>query len=241
MKNKIGKSSELMWILGLVLVALGVTICKKADLGVSMIAAPTFIVYEFVSSLWSGFSVGMVEYIIQGIILIILCACVQRFNLKYILAFLTAVIYGYIMDLWLLILGSNPFEEVWIRWIMLIVGDIVTATGVACFFRTYMPLQVHELFVSEMTKRFNFDLHKTKLVFDMSLLFISIVLALVLFRDVSSFDWKTIGYSSFHSIGLGTIITTFINTPIIGFMGKLFDKIFDYTPLFPKLEKFLNK
>ena len=44
--KKIPKTAELMWVLGIFLVALGVTMSKKADLGVSMIAAPTFIVYE---------------------------------------------------------------------------------------------------------------------------------------------------------------------------------------------------
>ena len=241
MKNKISKSSELMWVLGLVLVALGVCICKKADLGVSMIAAPTFILFEFLAPLWSGFSVGMVEYLFQGIILLTLCCVVQRFNWRYLLAFLTAVIYGYIMDLWILILGTEPFQYIWLRWIMLFVGDAVTALGVACFFRTYMPLQVHELFVAEVVDRYKFKLHKTKLVFDLSFLTLSIVLALVLFRDVASFDWKTIFYASFHSIGIGTIITTFINSPIISFSGKLLDKIFDYTPLFPKLETVLKR
>lgn len=42
--KKIPKTAELMWVLGIFLVALGVTMSKKADLGVSMIAAPTFIV-----------------------------------------------------------------------------------------------------------------------------------------------------------------------------------------------------
>ena len=34
------KSSELLWLLGIVLAALGVAVCSKADLGISMIAAP---------------------------------------------------------------------------------------------------------------------------------------------------------------------------------------------------------
>ena len=69
--KKLQKSSELLWVFGVVFVALGVAICSKADLGVSMIAAPAFVVYDAISSLWSGFSVGMVEYIIQGILLVI--------------------------------------------------------------------------------------------------------------------------------------------------------------------------
>ena len=39
--KKIQKSAELLWVFGIVFVALGVAICSKANLGVSMIAAPT--------------------------------------------------------------------------------------------------------------------------------------------------------------------------------------------------------
>jgi len=124
---------------------------------------------------------------------------------------------------------------------MLIVGDIVTAFGVACFFHTYMPLQVYELFVAELSARFNFVLSKTKLIFDLSLLAISVVLALTLFGDVTSFAWSTIGYSCFHSIGLGTLVTTAINSPLIALMGRLLDRIFEPTPLFPKLESVLKR
>ena len=77
--KKIPKTAELMWVLGIFLVALGVTMSKKADLGVSMIAAPTFIVYEAIRPLWAV-SVGTVEYLVQGVILLIMCAVVQRVN-----------------------------------------------------------------------------------------------------------------------------------------------------------------
>ena len=66
------------------------------------------------------------------------------------------------------------------------------------------------------------------------------MLALVLFGDVTEFDWSTIGYSSFHSIGLGTIVTTVINSPIISLMGRLIDKVSDNTPRFAGVEKFLK-
>ena len=85
--KKLQKTSELLWVFGIVFVALGVAICSKADLGVSMIAAPAFVVYEALAGLWDGFSVGMVEYIIQGILLIILCIIIRKFNWRFLLAF----------------------------------------------------------------------------------------------------------------------------------------------------------
>lgn len=243
MKNKskkIGKVSELMWVLGILLVAIGVALCKKADLGVSMIAAPTFIIQEAIYPLWNGFTAGTVEYMVQGVILIILCLAIRKFNWRYLLAFAVAVIYGYALDLWMIVFGKEPFTEVYLRWIMLLIGDVCVAAGVACFFRTYMPLEVPELFVAEFAKRYNFKVNKTKLVYDLTCLAVSSVLALTLFGDAKTFDWSKIAEQSYHSIGLGTVVTTFINAPIITFFGKILDKIFVYTPLFPKLEKALS-
>ena len=230
-----------MWLFGIVFVAFGVSICSKADLGVSMIAAPAFVVSEALISLWSGFSVGVTEYVLQGVLLILMCIIVRRFNWRYLLAFAVAVIYGYTLNFFLWLMSGITFEAIWLRWVMLIVGDIITAFGIACFFRTYMPLQVYELFVAEIAARFKINISKVKSGFDVSLLIISAVLALTLLGDVTSFDWTTIGYASFHSIGLGTLVTTAINSPIIALMGKLIDKIFEPSPLFEKLEKVLKR
>jgi len=238
--KKIPKTAELMWVLGIFLVALGVTMSKKADLGVSMIAAPTFIVYEAIRPLWAV-SVGTVEYLVQGAILLIMCAVVQRVNWRYLLAFAVAVIYGYVMDMWMLVFKNVVISEAYLKWIMLIAGDVMTAAGVACFFRTYMPLQVHELFVAELSDRYSLKINRVKLVFDLSFLVLSVVLALAIFRDANTFDWKNIATTSYHSLGLGTIVTTFINAPIIAVIGKGLDKVFDYTPLFPKLEKLIGR
>ena len=239
--KKLPRASELLWLMGIVFVALGVALCSKANLGVSMIAAPTFVVQEAIVSLWSGFSVGVVEYLVQGIVLVILCLCVGRFNWRYLLAFLVAVIYGYTMNFFFWILGGITFDAAWLRWVMLLVGDVLVAFGVACFFHTYMPLQVFELFVAELADRYRLDIHRVKTIFDLSLLVISISLALLLFGDATTFDWSSLGYNSFHSIGLGTLVTTFINSPLISLMSRLIKRIFDDSTRFPRLEKLLKR
>ena len=239
--KKIKKTSELLWIFGIVFVALGVTICSKANLGVSMVAAPAFIISEFISQFNSFFNVGVTEYILQGLMLIALCITVKKFNWRYLLAFAVAVLYGYTLNFFIWIFADLEFSAVWLRYIMLIIGDIITAFGVACFFRTYMPLQVYELFVAEISDNFRIKIDKVKGVFDISLLLVSIILSLVLFSDTTSFDWSSLWHTSFHSIGIGTIITTAINSPIISLMGKLIDRFFDNSPCFLKLEFLLKR
>ena len=133
------------------------------------------------------------------------------------------------------------FDAVWLRWVMLLVGDAVTAFGVACFFHTYMPLQVFELFVAEVADRYRLDLHRVKSIFDISLLVISVSLALLLFGDVAEFDWSAIYYTSFHSLGLGTLVTTLITAPLINLMSRFISRTFDDTARFPALERLLKR
>lgn len=233
--KKINRASELLWLFGILFVALGVAICNKASLGVSMIAAPAFIIAEAISPILPFFSVGVVEYVFQGALLLLLCLVVRRFRVRYLFAFAVAVIYGYVLNLFILVVGDAQPDSVAMRWLLLVIGDFVTAFGVACFFRTYMPLQVYELFVSEIADRFGFDIGRVKWAFDLSLLALSLILAVSLFGGLSEIDTDTLLYASYHSIGLGTVFTTLINSPIITVMGRLIDKIFVPTPLLPKL------
>ncbi len=239
--KKLSHTSELLWLLGTVFVALGVAICSKVGLGVSMIAAPAFVIQEAITSLWGGISVGMVEYIFQGLLLLILCLILRRFDWRYLLAFLVAVIYGYTLDLFLFLLRDVSFDALWLRWLMLLVGDTCTAFGVACFFRTYLPLQVYELFVAEVARCFHLPTGRVKWTFDGILLAVSILLAFLLFSDTGSFDWSTLPSSAFHHIGLGTVVTTLINSPIITLMGKVLDRCFDPSPRWERAAHLLQR
>ena len=232
---------ELYWVFGMIFVALGVALCSKADLGVSMIAAPPFILQEAISPYWKGCTVGTMEYIFQGFLLLVLCAAVQRAKIKYLFSFAVAYLYGFVLDFWLFVLGREPFDAVWMRWLFLIVGDCITALGVACFFRTYFPLQVYELFVAEVADRYRFPVTKTKLFYDLGSLAVSLILAFCINLDAAEFDWSKIYATSYHFIGAGTIVTALINAPIIGVFGKVLNKISGEEPLFPKVKEFFRK
>ena len=104
--KKLKKTSELLWLLGIVFVALGVAICSKANLGVSMIAAPAFILHEALVAVFPKISVGMIEYLIQGVLLLLLCLSVQRFHWKYLLAFSVAILYGYTLNFFIFLFGD---------------------------------------------------------------------------------------------------------------------------------------
>ncbi|MBR5439474.1 MAG: hypothetical protein IKV61_04585 [Clostridia bacterium] len=239
--KKLNNCGELLWIFGIVFIAFGVAVCDKANLGVSMVAAPAFVIAEALGSVFPFITVGVTEYLFQGLLLIILCFSIRKFNWLFLLSFGVAFVYGYVLDFFIWLLAPIQITSVLVRWLLLLVGDCLVAFGVACCFKTYMPLQVYELFVAAIAKTYNIGIPKVKKTFDYTLLVLSIILAVSLFGNVLTFDWSTIYYSSFHSIGLGTIVTTIINTPIITLMSRLIDKCFDSTARFSKLEKLLSK
>lgn len=207
--------SVIMWIVAMILCPLGVALSTKAGLGVSMIEAPVFACYHKLKELIPAITVGTVEYIVQALLLVILCIAIRRFRLRYLLSFVTAVIYGLIIDGWLLVFGgTDVYESMTVRIICFITGAVIIAFAVACFFRTDLPLEVWELFVKELSDRYSLNITKVKWIYDLSSLAVAFILMFVFFHGFRT-----------EVIGIGTIIVTFINAPIIGFFGKILDKI----------------
>ena len=221
--KKISKMNEVSWVLGIVLCALGVSLCTKANFGLSMIAAPPYIFHIWLRDLFPWFTQGTAEYVWQCVLLVIMCIAVRKFRPKYLLSFGTAVISGFNLDFWFFLFGGNgEYEELWQRIIAFAVGETVTALAIAFIFRTTLPVQIYELAVCEIADRIGLDKNKVKMANDALMLVLSIVLSLVLTGGLVGF-------------GIGTIIITLVNAPMIAFFGKLLDKAFVFDSRFPKL------
>lgn len=232
------KWGEAIWVAGIFSVSLGVALCSVADLGVSMIAAPAFLIYEAAAPAAPWLTVGTAEYMYQGLILIAACLLIRRFDWRFLLSFVVAVIYGYLLDMWLKATADTVADTVLKKYLLLIAGILCTAFGVTCFFRSYLPMEVYELFVAETAKAFRLKTERMKLIYDVSQLSVTLILALTLF-DPAEFDWKQIYRVAYHSLGTGTVIATFLNAPLIAFFGRALDALFGYDALIKPLKKAL--
>lgn len=233
MKNKISKVGEIAWLLGIVFCALGVCLTVKSDFGVSMIIAPGYVLYLKLSQFFPWLTLGMSQYLVQGSLIVALTILMRRFKLKYLLCFLTAVIHGIFVDLWNIILKSILCTGLAGRILCFLFGTIITALAIALMLRTYLPQEVHELVVKEISLKFSKSVNRIKWIYDISFLAAGIILMLSLF-----------GKFSFEMIGIGTVVMTFLNTPLITMWGKLLDKFFSFTPIsnkfYDKFEKIMD-
>lgn len=218
--------SELAYVIGVTILALGTAMMTLADFGVSMIVAPAYLLHLKISEFLPFFSFGMAEYLLQAVLLVVTMLVIRRFKVSYLFSFVTAVIYGLMLDGFLLLVGLLPVGFIAVRLALYTVGLLFCCAGVALLFRTYIPPEVYELFVKELSDRYGFDLAKCKTVYDCASCLVGILLSFAFF-----------GLWHFEGIKLGTIVCTILNGTLIGLFGKLFERYFTFSDKF----EFRNK
>ncbi|MCH5273810.1 MAG: hypothetical protein J1E35_09065 [Lachnospiraceae bacterium] len=220
--KKIKNMNEIAWVLGIVLCALGVCLMTKADFGLSMIAAPAYILHTGFIKIFPWYTQGTSEYIFQGVLLFALCIALRRFRFRYLLSFVTAVLFGLMLDGWFFVFGGNgAYEELAVRILAFVAGELITGVAIAFFFRTRLPLQIYELVVTELSDRYGWKNTTVKQIYDIVSLFLSVALAFFVNHSMAG-------------IGVGTVIVAAVNAPLIALFGKLLDKVFVFNSLFKK-------
>ena len=209
---------EVSYLMGLVLLAFGASLMTKADFGLSMIVAPAFIISEF----FSFMTFGMAEYLFQALLLALLVVFVRRFKFTYLLSFLTAVLYGMMLDGCLCLLSFLGEINIAVRITFYFIGLFTTALGVAFMFHTYISAEVYELFVKEATERFGWKIGVVKTVYDCTSLVLSVLMSFAFF-----------GFGHFKGIGIGTLVCALVNGRLISAFGSLLEKKYDFVDRFP--------
>ena len=209
--------TELAYIIGLCSLALSAALMERADFGVSMVVAPAYLLHLKISQFLPFFSFGMAEYTLQAVLLILMVIIIRKFKLSFLFSFVTAVLYGFILDLSMLCVSYIPNEIFAVRIILYILGLLGCSLGVSLLFHTYISPEVYELFVKEVSSLFNVNINKFKTVYDISSCVIAIIMSFVFF-----------GLWHFEGVKLGTIICAMINGFTIGMFSKLFEKHFDF-------------
>ena len=220
MKRKF--SAELAYVLGIILIASGVAFMEKADFGVSMIVAPAYLIYRWISPTWSFFTFGMAEYCVQALLLLLMTVIIRQFRLSYLFSFVTAVVYGFVLDGFMFLCSPLPVDIIWFRLIYYVIGLLLCTAGVSAMFHTYISPEVYELFVKEVSTHFNLNITKFKIVYDFVSCLVGIALSFLIF-----------GLWHFEGVSWGTIVCTLLNGFLIGRFSAFFEKHWTFYDRFP--------
>lgn len=226
--KKLEKMGEVAWLIGMLLCSLGVVLGTKANFGLSMMAAPSYILHIALSRLLPWYSQGTSEYLWQLFLTVLLCLVIRKVKFKFLLSFVAALIFGYFIDGWLLVFGGNgEFPTLAGRILGFVGSTVITALAVAFLFRTYLPVPIGDGLVVELSQHFNVPQAKVKQINDISYLVLSFGLALLLTGGL-------------NGVGIGTVLITLVNAPLIRMWGGLLDRCFGFEPLLPKVRNWLG-
>ena len=209
--------SELAYVFGIVFVAFGVAFMEMVDFGVSMVVAPAYILHLKLVQTWSFFSFGMAEYTLQAVLLVVMMLVLRRFKLSYLFSFVTAFIYGIVLDLCMAAVAGIPRESMVSRILYYALGMFLCAIGISLFFHTYIAPEVYELFVKEVSSKFGVEIHRFKTGYDICSCLVGVILSFCFF-----------GLWVFKGVKVGTIVCALINGAIIGLCSRFFDRFFEF-------------
>lgn len=220
MKNKRNKKifySELAYIIGLAILALGTAFMECTDFGVSIVVAPAYLLHLKISEFLPFFSFGMAEYTVQALLVLLTIIVVRRFKISYFFSFVTAVLYGFALDGFMVLVAFLPCDTMVLRIAFYIIGTLLCTAGVSLLFHTYISPEAYELFVKEVSAKFHIDINKFKTCYDCSSFLLSIVLSFVFF-----------GFGHFEGVKMGTVIGALLNGFLISRFTKIFESFWEF-------------
>lgn len=209
--------SETAYLLGLIVLALGTALMEKANFGMSMVVAPAYLVYLKLNPHFSFFSFGMAEYLLQFCLLLLLTLIRRRVKLSCLFSFVTAIIYGLLLDICMALSASFAVETFFLRAVYYGGGLLLCAMGVSLLFHTYLAPEAYELFVKEVAPMTGLPLHRFKTVYDICSCLLAVALSFAFF-----------GFGVFEGVKLGTVICALINGSLIGMFNRLWDGHFSF-------------
>ena len=220
---------ETAYVLAMIILSLGTALMERADFGISMVVAPSYLLHLKVSQSLPWFSFGVAEYLMQTVVLVLLMLCMRRVKLAYFFAFVSAILSGVLLDISIAIVALLPFEGTLARLVYYALGMYIGTLGVGLIFHSYVTPGAYESFVKELAPKYGIELGKFKTGYDCCSLLLGVL-----------FSFAFFGFGKFVGIRLGTVVCAALNGTLVAFNSRLVDKFFDFEDRFPKLGKFFR-
>lgn len=193
----------LVFFVGLFISSFGVSLVTKANLGTSPISSIPYV-------LCLGFTPTLGQFTIFFSLLLILLQILilgKKFQKFQLLQIPVSILFGYFIDISMVILNWLDPEAYQFKIISLLLGCFILGIGVYFEVIADVVMLPGEAFVTAITKKFHTDFGTTKVFFDASMTILAVVLSFILFHNLTG-------------VREGTIIAALIVGIIARFLGK---------------------
>lgn len=191
-------------IIGLIVTALGLAVCVRADLGISPITTLAYALNQAFPAL----SLGTFVFF-QHVAFFILTVVLLRKDFKpfQVLQLPCSFVFGYFVDVWEILLRSLTLDSYFARMFLLLIGCVIVALGFSMVYTSHVALEANTAFLNALSLRTGKPYGTLKTITDVIIVIMAAAVALI-------FLHKIVG------IREGTVIAALIVGPIAGFFNK---------------------
>ena len=217
--------TEAAYVVSLLLLAVGTALMEAGGFGISMVAAPAYVLHVKLSQYWPLFTFGLTEFGTQVLALAGMMLLVRRAKWSYLFTFATAMLYGRVLDGVMALVSLIPHEAMVTRIAMYLTGLVICSAAIGLILESYFPPAAYELFVKETSAKWGKPFKTVKTVYDLSSLALAVGLSFLLLGRL-------------EGVGIGTVVGALVNGYLIHLFGGLYRRLFTFRDGFPWRGKF---
>lgn len=204
-----------LYLFSLNLMALGINMYIKADIGIG-----SWDVLHNNLTQFYGLTFGTWVSIVGAITILI--SQLFYLNFKTILAIFTGVIFGKIIDLWLDNIFTFEIDNLILQIMLFFLGVIFIGSGISLLVLTKLPPTPPDVLMVSLMKRFKLNFLMSKTIIETFVFIVAVIIG-------------SINKVPFNNLGVGTIISLIFIGPIVELSSKLWKRILYLIDIFRKI------
>ena len=223
------------YIIGLLVFSFGVVTISQADVGISPVST-----IPFALSKLTTLSFGTWTWIFHFFCVACQIVMLKKLTLKTILQFPLAFVFGKFIDQykWLYehVIYTAKINTLFLqyRYLICIAGILISAIGIVIVVSADLMLAPPDAFMRAFAARFKKTLSKVKIGFDVTWVVICIIICVIFFLVggksgfiplLQSIFALTVVQGFTGTVGVGTLLSAWLNGTFVGIFGKWFPKL----------------
>jgi len=203
--------------LGLIIIALGVGVSIKSNLGIAPPSCPPTIL----NLKWTALSVGTFTWIMHLVFILLQAVLLGRkFKLRYLMQIPAAFVFGYLCDgaIWMLDALNSPATDYWVQIGLSLLAVVLTAIGIKIEVMGNGWTLAGDMIVVVLASIARKNFSSVKVVFDVTLVALTALFAWLAFRNLTGNGFTVV-------IREGTLILAFLTGLCMKVTDPLMDKL----------------
>lgn len=201
------------FFIGLFIIALGIALSTKSNLGVSTISSVPYVL----SQIFTQLTLGQFTIIVQLIFLFIQFLILRKnFRLFDLLQIVSTVIFGYFVDFWVAVIRNIDPPNYAAQWVLCVISMFTIAFGLNIEVRASVTMVASDGLLDTIAKVYHIEFSKVKIAFDCIQVAIAVSISLIFTHSIIGVREGTLAAAIF----IGLIVKLYNR-----YLGSVYEKL----------------